>query len=102
MQRIPLSVKTLVHIKLAGNVPSTDGRNVCNDSPVDALVEVFDVDAVQVVQIMDVVGQVPLELVPADLDDLVRDVALHHLHKVHHLVSAVQRERAVKTQRRGK
>ena len=80
--------------------------NEARELPVDALVEVLDVDAVQVVQAMDVVGQVPLELVPADLDDLVRDVALHHLHKVHHLVSAVQRERererTVKTQRRGK
>ena len=36
---------------------------------------------------MDVRGQVLLELVPADLNDLVSNVALHHLHKVHHLVS---------------
>ena len=64
-----------------------------NYLPVDAFVEVLDVDAMQVVQIMDVSGQVLLELMPADLYDLVSDVALHHLHKVHHLVSVEQRER---------
>ena len=56
-------------------------------SPENALVEVLDVDVVEVVQVVDALVQVLLELVPRDVDDLVGDVALDHLHKVLHLVS---------------
>ena len=48
------------------------------------------VDGIQVVD----GGHLGLEFAPGDLQDLVRDVALDHLHKVLHLVSVQQIGRA--------
>jgi len=58
-----------------------------NYLPEDTFVEVLDVDAVQVIEVVDALIEVLLELVPCDIYDLVGNVTLDHLHKMLHLVS---------------
>ncbi len=69
-----------VHLRLSPN------NAVEVHTPEVALVEILCVCAAQVVQRLDALLQVSLKLAPRHVQDLVRNVLLHHLHHVLHLL----------------
>ena len=72
-----------------------------NDLPEDTFVEILDVDTVQTIQVVYMMIQVLLELVPSDIYDLIGDVTLDHFHKVLHLMSMENTQKVGKEKEMG-
>ena len=73
------------------------GPNLADTLPLpeECFVQVFPVDALEVIHAVDVMVQGFLQLFPRHLDDLIGHVALHDPHKVLHFLSETQYSAAI-------